>query len=401
MRKTTKIEQDSALFLFFIGYVFLINYMHIFSHQKIFVLYPIFIILNVFILLYYGRILSRNKKMGIPRIRWIEYVFLLMIFFMDLSKVYHKEYTFVLLPFIIFGKLIPSYINEKRVNEILYINLIGILPFLLYAIYSFNHYSSYYNNSMGVLLSINSYFIILLLSKLLEEKKQKEVILLSLYLLVNLVTTYNTGSRTAILASISMFFYFVYYLIKNVEYISKEKVIIAISALTGLVYITRNQLINILNSLIYKWDGNGLDFSFTGRTGIWAYTLKNYEVFGGGKNFFTKGLTVSHGHNVLFNILGFYGVVPFVLIIIIILYGLYVFFKTDCLSVRLFILLFLIVNTFEGVVGGIENSYFQLLFFLHFGLLMKCLNRPDVSQTLQVKKITKKNSMNERIDALE
>lgn len=377
MRKLIKTSQEEAIFLFFCGYVFLVNYIQIFAHQQLGYLYTLFLFLNMLIVLHYVRVLSKNKEMGIPRIRWIEFVFLLLVFFIDFSKVYHMEYNFVLITYIIFGKLIPTYMDKNQVNKVLYINLIGISPFLVYTIYSLNHYSSYYNNSMGVLLSINSYFILSLLAKTLARKQKKESVLLSLYLLINMVITYNTGSRTAILAITSMFLYFIYYLIKTMQYISRENIKRALPVIIGLIYIVREQLANVFNTLFYKWEGNGLDFSFTGRTDIWAYTLKNYEVFGGGKTFFIKDLNVFHGHNVLFNMLGFYGVIPFILMAIIISYGLYIFIKIEYLSVRLFIILFIIMNSFEGIIGGPEYSYFQLLFFLHFGSLMRCLNTSD------------------------
>lgn len=377
MRKIIQMYQEEAILLFFSGYVFLVNYMQIFAHQRISYLYPLFLIINILILVRYLLVLNENKEMGIPRIRWIEFVFLLLVLFIDFSKMYHMEYNFVLITFIIFGKLIPSYTDKKQADQIIYINLIGIFPFLLYAMYSFNHYPSYYNNSMGVLLSINSYFILSLFSKTLANQQRKESVLLSLYLLVNIITTYNTGSRTALLASISMGFYFIYYLIKTKKYISKENLNWVLPSIIGLIYITRNQLLIIYNNLFYKWEGNGLDFSFTGRTDIWLYTLNNYELLGGGKNFFSKQLNVFHGHNILFNILGFYGVIPFILILLIILYGLYIFIKIDNLNVRLFIILFIMINAFEGVIGGPEYSYFQLLFFLHFGFLMKHLNTSD------------------------
>lgn len=377
MRKHLKIKQEEVIFLFFSAYVFLVNYMQIFAHQQIGYLYPLFITLNILILVYYLLTFDRKKELGLPRIRWIEFVFLLLVFFIDFSKIYHMEYNFVLLTFIIFGKLIPMNTHRKEWTKIIYINLVGIYPFLLYAIYSFNHYPSYYNNSMGVLLSVNSYFIIILLSVTLRKQQKKESILLALYLLVSLVTTYNTGSRTAILASILMVFYFIYSLRKIVKYMDKEKLLLALPGIIGLLYVARNQFINIFNNLFFKWDGNGLDFSFTGRTGIWAYTLKNYKIFGGGKNFFLNELNVSHGHNVVFSILGFYGVIPFVLMLLILVYGLYMFIKIDRLSVRLYMILFVVINAFEGVIGGVEYSYFQLLFFLHFGLLMKELNKQN------------------------
>ncbi len=380
MRKLVQENQEKTIFLFLTGYVFLINYMQIFAHQQISYLYPLFLMLNILIFFYYVVVLNKNKEMGIPRIRWIEGIFWLLIFSIDLSKLYHMEYNLVLLTYIIFGKLIPRNTDKKQLNQLIQANLISISPFLVYAIYSFNHYPSYYNNSMGVLLSINSYFILTLISKTLQKKQKKESLLLSLYLLINLVTTYNTGSRTAILASILLVSYFIYYLIKTMHYISRDKLIWASPGLVGLMYIGRSQLVNLFKNLFYKWDGNGLDFSFTGRTGIWAYTLKNYEIFGGGSKFFIKELDVFHGHNIIFNMLGFYGVIPFIMVLIIILYGLYIFMKMDNLNIRLFTILFIVINTFEGVIGGPEYSYFQLLFFLHFGFLMEYLNNSASSQ---------------------
>lgn len=390
MRKVIKMYQEETYLLFFSSYVFLVNYMQIFAHQQLDSLYSLFVTSNILILLYAAIVLNQKRQMEIPRIRWIESAFFLMIIAIDLSKLIHGEYNLVLIPFLIFGKLIPAYTEKKQINQIVYSHLIGIAPFLFYAIYSFNHYPSYYNNSMGVLLAINSYLLLSLFAKSLANKQQKESVWLLIYLLVSLVTTYNTGSRTAILASLSMVFYFIYHLIKTAEYLTKEKLKWLLPSLTIGLYLARNQLLHIFNNLFFKWDGNGLDFSFTGRTGIWAYTLKNYEFFGGGNNFFIKDLNVFHGHNALFNMLGFYGVIPFVLLIIIILYGLVVFKRTDQMNVRLFIILFIIINMFEGVIGGPEYSYFQLLFFAHFGFWIKALNNAEVSEISTVKNTLRK-----------
>lgn len=364
-------RQPQQIALFFILYIFSINYAHIYSHQNLSFLRLLLSFLNVALVWLWVKKegFEQLQKVAIQNLQWIELVFWIMILFIDLSKMFHGRFNLVIFPFLFFGRILPTYINQSNYQNFVRLNLIGTLPFLLHPLYGKLRYATYYNNSVGVLQTIITYFVLTVLYEALTHKRNKEILMSLLFLLVNVGMIYLTGSRTAIMTAFFLISYFGYYLTKEkIKPLTLKKALVILIGLALILYLSKGLLLNIYQTTFLKWDRGipGFDFTFTGRTDIWGYTLKRAQFLGGGQRFFKGVKRLNHGHNILFNILGFYGVIPFLAMSLVVLYLLYLFFKLKQLPVRLFILLFVLVNMFEGAIANYQHSYFELLFFFHF-----------------------------------
>lgn len=364
--------QQRKFVMFSILYVFAVNYLHLYSHHNIGYLASLLSLANLFLVyLWIDREgMERFKAVTFKGLHWIEWVFWLMVIFTDLSKLYHGRLNLTVIPFLLFGRILPHYLNQTNYKQFALINIVGTLPFLLHPVYGLIRFSVYYNNSVGVLQTILTYFILTVLHDALVNRNKKESIVSLLYFAVNLLMIYLTGSRTAIMTAFFLLVYFGYHLLKErVKLLTIKKVLLMLGALALILYLSRGMIYDFYVATFLKWDRGipGFDFTFTGRTDTWLYTLKNAQFLGGGQYFFRRFNNLTHGHNVLFNLLGFYGVIPFLAMTSIVLYMISIFLKTDQLNTRLFILLFVLVNAFEGSIGNYQHSYFEILFFIHLG----------------------------------
>lgn len=387
MDRPIKNFRNQRTMLFFSLYVFLTNFTRVFAYKNLICIDYILLGINILLFLFFiGIENNKQTKLEIREKNIIEKIFWLMIIFIDLSKILHGRFNLILFPFLIFGKIIPSQTKHYNYKNITYINLIGLTPFLLFTIYANIKHSTFNNNGLGNLLTIQNYFILILLNDNLKLRNKSKNFLLSAYLIVSLLLTYSTGSRTAFLTSVLLVGYFLYHRMKK-SLFAWEKLIKFIPIFLLFIIINRGLIEKMYAAIFLKWGATSFDFTFSGRTGIWYYTLKNFRFLGGGDLFFLDNLKVINGHNILINTLGFYGIIPTIAMVLIMIFLFYTFIKEDCLNIRLFIMLFFLYGTFEGPIAGANNSYFQSLFFLHFSLLMNYLK--NSKEYIAIRKVVK------------
>lgn len=302
-----------------------------------------------------------NKQLTLSKYKLaIFLIWEFFIFTVFCSKFSHGE--FQILEFILYSILVPLVFFSNKIQKykgvLLISYLISILPFL-YLVRSNNP-----GNNLGIVFCIGG---IILLDFMKMKRVNEKFIYLTLILFPVLI--FITKSRSALIVSLFIVaIYFFSIIIKNNDsylIITRKLIIALISFILAIsVY---NSLINLF---FYKW-GNNQNLT-SGRIEVWLDIFNNgITLFGNGENYFLLTYGLRDAHNNLIQVLGAYGIVSFIFLIIIFIY---IIFK----SIRLFRLDYICFFGGYILLGQFENLFFinsrlipiHLIFFMYLGCLI-------------------------------
>lgn len=320
-----------------------------FKNKWVFVL--IFCLFLLLFLIKYKFVLTREKIFVI-----LLWEFLICAIF--LSKIYHNNFN--ILEFILYTIIIPLCFFSFKINrykKVLMISyILSLVPFLYFVFRP--------GNSLGMLFC----FAGIVSLNLLNIYKAKNSYIYFTIIITNILIFF-TQSRTALITFLFISFLQILLIIfrKNKSFLSiVSKIVILLLCFIILFAVSDN----LANLLFYKWNAKSGDIT-SGRMFIWVDTIRHsMNLFGNSPDFFAK-YEVRDAHNIFIQVLGSYGLLSFVLFIIL---TIFIFYKS--IKLKKVDYVFFFIGYF--LLGMSENTLFidnrliaiHLLFFMNFGCLI-------------------------------
>jgi len=259
----------------------------------------------ILILMFSFLILFDFKYMKITEPILLKFILLWELFIISIivSTVYHNEFLFMTL--LIFGLFIPLvFINQnikKYKNTILLSSFVSIIPVLI---------NLERSNSFGMIISLACLCGIMFLFS-----KKRNIVSIFLSSLIGLIFIFLTGSRTAVIAYIITIL--LMYIINALKYkLSIKSIIVYSSLYLSFLLVFVSYIDNFIELIFNKRQNTDSNF-LADRTIFWEGTFKNgMELLGNGKDYFMYTYSIGNSHNTFVEVLGIYGLVSFLLLIL-------------------------------------------------------------------------------------
>jgi len=258
---------------------------------------------------------------------------------------------FIIIPIVFFSQGILKY-----KNIILFSSIISFIPFL---------YFLQQWNSLGMLLCMMG----IILLNILHGKNVKDKYV---YFLISVlgILIFITESRTSLI--VFSFVAFIHIFIRNFRitnsYISFIKKMVTLVTIVLLIYLSYD----VINDLIFnKRSGTGDDLT-SGRSDMWIGTIEyGLSMFGNGANYYMYIYNIGDAHNTFIQVLGEYGLISFIIFILIFFYIIYKSLRLENIEYLCFFGGYFGLGLAETLLFvNIKFISIDIIFFLYLGALI-------------------------------
>jgi hypothetical protein len=295
----------------------------------------------------------RNRKF---RVMLLWEIFIVFIF---LSKFLYGEFN--LLEYLLYSILIPISFFNKKIQEykniILIASVFSIIP-LIYILGPMN--------SLGIIMCIAGINLL----NTLRIYNSKTIPIYIVIVIFNIII-FITKSRTALIAFLFVSAIVIFITLKKEKISFREliKIILKISVFVVLIYFSYDYISNLIFG---KYTISGSDI-LSGRRRMWVGTFQiGVKLFGNGENYFMYYYNIGDAHNTFIQILGAYGLLSFILFILICIY--IIFKSIKCFKKPEYICFFsafLLLSLTENLFFiNSRMIYANILFLTYLGCLI-------------------------------
>lgn len=281
---------------------------------------------------------------------------------------------------VIFFIAFPKYFTSKPLKLVTITLFAGHLPYLLISLVTsvprYPYEGVFANpNQMGILgVILGCCSLIILNSQIKSRGRMKSIILFASFVLISLLVVFISGSRTSLIVFVMLMFIF---LSINMNILSRYKikanVVISLVA-AFILYSAYLHYGDALNGMITKMQYYSNQSNiFSGRLYIWRTTIGDISLLGHGSRYFQMKFGLN-AHNSLIDILGEYGAISAIFMILFAGFGLilalrfYNRYKRNdnyAIAPLMIMILFWGLSMGEGLFGslgrGITVAYYVII----------------------------------------
>jgi O-antigen ligase len=280
---------------------------------------------------------------------------------------------------LVFFIAFPKYFNEKALELVTKALLIGHIPYLLISLMMFQikyPFKGLFTNpnqmgTLGAVLGCGS--LIFLNSQIKRRSKLRTVAFSVVLVILSLLTVFISGSRTSLITIGILIIIFIF-VNANIHstYDFRTFTVIGFAGL-ALAYIVYQNNNYVISGMIDKIQSHSNPSTIlSGRLYIWEKTLEDATLLGHGRDYFANNF-VFGAHNSLIGILGEYGIIPTIFMIIFAVFGIllalkfyFEFKNTNSYSIAplMIMVTFWALSMGEGLFGllgrGITLAYYTV-----------------------------------------